>query len=184
MSEKKAPLTPEQALAAIRAAAESGNIEEGETSELEFYSDEATKICDALESTLGIRIGFLSDMSSLSDFAPRGEYPPTDAYFERLSLAIGVVIERGDSVDLRVRPGAHYFLELLLFLLDRPPRAVSDTQSTRGCCPAETRPLSVTTLFTARISSTLPRLGSDRGVMCAWSGFYAHQNQEKPRPPS
>lgn len=95
---KKSPLTPEQALAMVRRAAESGNVRMAEADELEFYSEEATKICEALESTLGIRIGFLSDMSSLSDFAPSDEYPPTDAYFERLSLALGVVIARGDSI--------------------------------------------------------------------------------------
>jgi len=64
--------------------------------ELASYEAEVAEICEMLLRVLNIDIGFLSDMSSMGDFRPRGEeHAP---YYARLSAGLGVPIMRGDSV--------------------------------------------------------------------------------------
>lgn len=90
------PTKAEEAAAVLDMVRSGPTIRFAETEAIEEYQSEADEICDALERLLGIRVGFLSDMSSFGDFQPRDE--SDDAYFARISEALGVAVQHGDSI--------------------------------------------------------------------------------------
>lgn len=60
---------------------------------------------------------------------------------------------------------------------------MSDIREPGDNSPLNEKPPSVTKTSIAMLPMSLPLRGCDRGVVCAWTGFYAHQNR-KPRSPS
>lgn len=92
------PTKAEEAAAVLDMVRSGPTIRFADTDAIDEYPAEADEICDMLERVLGIRVGFLSDRSSFTDFVPRGEETPYDAYFARLSEDLGVTIRRGDSI--------------------------------------------------------------------------------------
>jgi hypothetical protein len=87
-------LTDEEALAAVRKAGETGDFEMAQQDSLERYPEEGQQICEALSEMLSIRVGFLSDMSALSDFPTER----VDAFYEKLGDRLCVPVAHGDSV--------------------------------------------------------------------------------------
>lgn len=90
------PLTGEEAEKLILHAVETGRVRMADTDTIDQYGPEADEICDVLERVLDIKVAFLSDMSSFGDFRPTDETRET--YFARLSDALGVVVDPGDSI--------------------------------------------------------------------------------------
>jgi len=86
----------EEVLDLARKIGEAGDFEMAEASELEGLAAEADQICDALEEILSIRISFLSDESSFSDFRPREG--TAEDYYQKISAKLGVPIGPSDSV--------------------------------------------------------------------------------------
>lgn len=90
------PLSSEEALERVRVAAEEGTITMASSDAIEHYQAEADEICDVLERLLDIKVAFLSDVSSFGDFCRAGE--ESTSYYARLSDALGVSVEPGDSI--------------------------------------------------------------------------------------
>jgi len=88
---------PEEAVAAIRKAGETGDFEMGPRDTIENYTAEVETICEALGRVRNIRVDFLSDMSSISDFHSRS-HPSFGSYFDELSSELGVPVADGEMV--------------------------------------------------------------------------------------